>query len=251
MSVLVVVAHPDDEVLGFAGVIASTVRAARRVKVAIVTNGDAWHGPEVGRRRQAESRAGLELLGVADDDVRFLGYPDSALDRLPRFRARRTLQRDLRSLIGGAEEVYTHLQFDGHPDHAALARFVLAAVSPGTSVWGTLMHPPGAGECLELSASRWPGPAGAPAARFLPAAEVEAPPSPACAAEPDATSWGPLGPPHELREVPPEMQAADEAANLKWRAIACHESQVEVSPVSAGYLRAFVRRHEFLWRLAP
>jgi hypothetical protein len=60
-----------------------------------------------------------------------------------------------------------------------------------------------------------------------------------------------LGAPHELREVPPEMQAEDEAANLKWRAIACHASQVEASEVSAGYLRAFVRRHEHLWRLAP
>jgi hypothetical protein len=47
------------------------------------------------------------------------------------------------------------------------------------------------------------------------------------------------------------MQRAEEASNLKWRAIACHASQVEVSPVSAGYLRAFVRRHEFFWRLEP
>ena len=47
------------------------------------------------------------------------------------------------------------------------------------------------------------------------------------------------------------MQVADEAANLKWRAIACHASQVEASSVSAGYLRAFVRRHEFFWWLAP
>ena len=45
------------------------------------------------------------------------------------------------------------------------------------------------------------------------------------------------------------MQVEDEASNLKWRAIACHASQVELGPVSAGYLRAFVRRHEFFWRL--
>ena len=149
----------------------------------------------------------------------------------------------------GADEVYTHVPFDGHPDHAALAPLVVEAAPPDAAVWGTLMHPPGAGSCMELSAGRWPAPAGEPGTRFLPAAEVEAPPSPACAPEPEATSWGPLGPPHELREVPADMQVADEASNLKWRAIACHVSQLEHGPVSAGYLRAFVRRHEFFWRL--
>jgi hypothetical protein len=52
-------------------------------------------------------------------------------------------------------------------------------------------------------------------------------------------------------EVPEDMQATDEGANVKWRAIACHASQVDVSPVSAGYLRGFVRREELFWRLAP
>jgi LmbE family N-acetylglucosaminyl deacetylase len=37
--VLVVVAHPDDEALGFAGVIKSAITAGRPVYVAVVTNG--------------------------------------------------------------------------------------------------------------------------------------------------------------------------------------------------------------------
>jgi LmbE family N-acetylglucosaminyl deacetylase len=248
MSLLVVVAHPDDEVLGFAGVIAAAVAGERELTIAIVTNGDAWHGREHGLRRQRESLAGLALLGVRGRCVRFLGQPDNGLGGLGWLRRKR-LVRELRRLAAGADEIYTHVPFDGHPDHAALAGLVLeAAAAP---VWGTLMHPPGAGSCLELSAGRWPAPAGEPHERFLPAAEIEAPPSPACAPDPAETSWGPLGPPHELREVPPDMQAPDEAGNLKWRAIACHASQVEASLVSAGYLRAFVRRHEFFWRLAP
>jgi hypothetical protein len=50
--------------------------------------------------------------------------------------------------------------------------------------------------------------------------------------------------------VPEDMRRPDEATNLKWQAIACHESQVELGGVSAGYLRGFVRSHEFFWRLA-
>jgi LmbE family N-acetylglucosaminyl deacetylase len=277
-QLLVVVAHPDDEAIGMAGVIAAACRDGRRVVVAIATNGNAWESREHGLRRDGESVAGLELLGVPREDIVFLGYPDGTLERLPRLRAKRTyalaggggddgdfrfvrtgrharrtareLGRDIATLVQDAGEVYTHVPFDGHEDHAAVARLVLAAAPPGIAVWGTLIHPPGAGECLELSASRWPAPPGEPPQRFLPESDVEPPPSPACAENPAARSWGPLGPPDALVEVPAEMQRADEAANLKWQAIACHESQLELGPVSAGYLRAFVRRHEFFWRLA-
>jgi LmbE family N-acetylglucosaminyl deacetylase len=270
---LVLVAHPDDEVLGMAGVIARAVREGGPLTVAIATNGNAWGSREDGLRRDAESVAGLELLGVAREDVVFLGYPDGSLGRLPRFRAgetyalngehrflrtgrharrtRRNFARDVADLLGGAEVVYTHVPFDGHGDHVAVAEQVLAAAGAGTEVLGTLMHPPGAGACLELSASRWPGPAGDPAARFRPGEELEPPPSPACAERPTERSWGPLGPPQVLIEVPEDMQSDDEAANLKWRAIACHESQTGLGPVSAGYMRGFVRPHEFFWRLAP
>jgi LmbE family N-acetylglucosaminyl deacetylase len=247
--VLVVVAHPDDEAIGMAGVIAAARRDGRRVVVAIVTDGNAWQDREYGLRRRAESLAGLALLGVTPDDVVFLGYV--TLEGLPRFgrRTRRGLARAIVRITSGATHVYTHVPFDGHADHAEVARQVLAA-APGATVWGTLMHPPGAGSCLELSASRWPPPPGEPRARFRPAADPEPPPSPACAEHPEATSWGPLGPPDALVEVPEDMQRPDEETNLKWRAIACHESQVELGDVSAGYLRGFVRRHEFFWRLA-
>ncbi|HEU5213342.1 MAG TPA: PIG-L family deacetylase [Gaiellaceae bacterium] len=268
---LVLVAHPDDEVLGMAGVIARAVREGLSPTVAIATNGNAWGSREDGLRRDAESVAGLALLGVPREQVVFLGYPDGWLGRLPRFRAgqtyalggeyrflrtgrharrtRRNFARDVRDLVAGASVVYTHVPFDGHGDHVAVAKQVIDAAGSRTEVYGTLMHPPGAGECLELSASRWPGPAGDPAARFRPAEELEPPPSPACAEHPPGRSWGPFGPPHVLLEVPDDMRVADEAVNLKWRAIACHESQVGLGPVSAGYMRGFVRQHEVFWRL--
>jgi LmbE family N-acetylglucosaminyl deacetylase len=157
-------------------------------------------------------------------------------------------------------DVYTHVDFDGHPDHAEVFRQVTAAIARsrrGAVLHATLIHPQGTGDCMALSADRWPNPPlrdNDPFARFTPALDVTAPPVPPCGIRADGTSWGPLGPPDELVEVPPEMQVADPDRNLKWRAIARYASQVDCTRrddgsyhASCGYTRAFVKRHEFFW----
>jgi LmbE family N-acetylglucosaminyl deacetylase len=156
-------------------------------------------------------------------------------------------------------DVYTHADFDGHPDHDEVSRQVAAALAHsrrGAVLHTTLIHPLGTGDCMPLSAERWPNPPLSdddPFARFTPALEVTAPPPP-CAIRPEGASWGPLGPPDELMEVPPEMQVAEADRNLKWRAIARYASQVDCRQrddggyhASCGYMRAFVKRHEFFW----
>jgi hypothetical protein len=67
--------------------------------------------------------------------------------------------------------------------------------------------------------------------------------------------WGPAGPPDEFVEVPESMRDPDPRRNLKWRVIERYESQIDCEPdrsgrfpPSCGYLRAFVKRHEFFWR---
>ena len=256
-----------------AGVIARAVREGRPLTVVIATNGDAWGSREDGLRRGAESVAGLELLGVPREHVVFLGYPDGSLGRLPRFRAgetyaldgeyrflrtgrharrtRRNFARDVSDLVAAAEVVYTHVPFDGHGGPRRRRRAGARGGAPGHRGARHADAPARRGRVLELSASRWPGPAGDPAARFRPGEELEPPPSPACAEHPAERTWGPLGPPQVRIAVPARCGRTDEAANLKWRAIACHESQVGLGPVSAGYMRAFVRRQEFFWRLTP
>jgi LmbE family N-acetylglucosaminyl deacetylase len=157
-------------------------------------------------------------------------------------------------------DVYTHVGFDGHPDHAEVSRQVAAALARsqrGAVLHTTLIHPQGTGGCLALSAGRWPNPSlgdDAPFARFTPALDVTPPPLPPCAIRGEDASWGPLGPPDELVEVPPEMQTAEPDRNLKWLAIARYASQVDCTrrddggyPASCGYMRAFVKRHEFFW----
>ncbi|MCS6950646.1 MAG: PIG-L family deacetylase [bacterium] len=93
--VVVFAPHPDDEVLGCAGVIQQAVQAGAQVWVVYMTNGDGFRlaverqyrqsspTPEqyirFGELRQQEARRAMRLLGLADWRVIFLGYPDRGL----------------------------------------------------------------------------------------------------------------------------------------------------------------------------
>jgi LmbE family N-acetylglucosaminyl deacetylase len=166
---------------------------------------------------------------------------------------------DLVLALARPTDVYTHAVFDGHPDHAEVFRQVDAALGRARfagTLHTTLIHPDGTATCMGPSAEQWPNPAlagGDPFARFTPALDVIAPPIPPCFAESTGSDWGPDGAPDELVEVPEAMQRADPAENLKWQVIARYVSQVDCAQrergyhASCGYMRAFVKRHEFFW----
>lgn len=89
--------HPDDEALGCAGMIYNQLKKGRKVKVVVLTNGDAdrdsWEmlrdsKPgykdmiEHGRTRQKETISAMNLLGLSEEDILFLGYPDQGLKEI-------------------------------------------------------------------------------------------------------------------------------------------------------------------------
>src|SRR5256885_2925884 len=78
--VLVIAAHPDDEVLGCGGTVALHVRAGDEVHTAIACEGESLrYGPEGVGQAEHMCRA-ARTLGVRD--VRMLGFPDQRLDTL-------------------------------------------------------------------------------------------------------------------------------------------------------------------------
>lgn len=81
VDLLVIAPHPDDEVLLAAGMLVQAIKDGQRVAVVVVTNGDLTCERN-GYQRQAETIAALTLLGVKEEDVHFLGYPDGAVDQL-------------------------------------------------------------------------------------------------------------------------------------------------------------------------
>ncbi len=133
-SLLFVFAHPDDESYGVAGTIARYSADRRtRVAVATMTRGEASRhleslgitGEELGRRREAEVKAAVRVLGC-DEHYQF-GYPDSAMRHVDP----RDVEADVRELIRkvDADVVVTFdiTGISGHPDHHAVASAVTRA----------------------------------------------------------------------------------------------------------------------------
>ncbi|MEO6598346.1 MAG: PIG-L family deacetylase [Polyangiaceae bacterium] len=80
-GLVVVAPHPDDEALIAGGSLARAVANGEPVAVLILTSGD-YDCRSAASQRQAESVAGLAALGVKEDQIFFLGYPDGYLSRL-------------------------------------------------------------------------------------------------------------------------------------------------------------------------
>lgn len=135
--VLVVAAHPDDADIGCGGAMARLAAEGRRVAVAVVTDGsEGGEDPAVPDealrdRREAEQRAALAELGVAD--VEFLRFPDGRLEPTLAVRCALTrLIRRYRPATVFAHDPTAHL-FEGyinHPDHRAAGVATLDAIFP-------------------------------------------------------------------------------------------------------------------------
>lgn len=117
--------HQDDEI-GILHMIDECMKSRRPLLVAYVTNG-AWRSASAATRN-AESKAVLSRLGLADDCIWFLGDEDGVADQGLRFRLEQTLSRLLARLTAGSEitAIYTPAWEGGHVDHDACALLAVA-----------------------------------------------------------------------------------------------------------------------------
>lgn len=128
-SILVVAAHPDDEVLGCGGTIARHVADGNEVHVLILGEGvmsrPAASRAELEPHRAAARRAN-EILGV--QTLTLHDYPDNRLDSVDRLDVTQFVESHVRKHAPAI--VYTHHWADLNHDHTRSSECVVTACRP-------------------------------------------------------------------------------------------------------------------------
>jgi len=124
--ILVIAAHPDDEILGCGGTVALHAKAGDAVTAVIVCEGESLrYGPN-GVGQADHMRRAADALGVAD--VRPLGFADQRLDTLALTDIITPLERIVREVR--PQIVYCQYGGDANLDHAIVFKAQLVATRP-------------------------------------------------------------------------------------------------------------------------
>jgi LmbE family N-acetylglucosaminyl deacetylase len=146
MNILVIAAHPDDEVLGMGGTIKKLTKTGNHVKIVIMATGIAARrstnfqnnpdykinkkNSEVIEKQIAEirrqSKKSSKILGV--NDIEFLDFPDNEMDKISRLE----IVKKIEFLIDDfkPDVVYTHSQNDINIDHRLVYESTIIATRP-------------------------------------------------------------------------------------------------------------------------
>ena len=131
-KVLVIVAHPDDEVLGMGGTIAKLAKNGCVVDVMIVTDGsssqyrDSDHLAEIIEAKKKETSNCADILGVRD--IYYGELPDMKLDTIPHISINQAIEEVIEKVQ--PDTVFTHFWGDVNSDHQNVYKSTLVTVRP-------------------------------------------------------------------------------------------------------------------------
>jgi len=160
--IVVLAAHPDDEVLGVGGLLARLAQRGCDLLLVSATDGESSHPDspsitpeELAERRTTELDDALAVLGHAASERLQLHLPDGGLAG-----HERELADHLAGHLAGARLLLAPWRGDGHPDHEAAGRAAAAAVREQAAVHaavGTASSPTALWE-YPVWAWHWAGP---------------------------------------------------------------------------------------------
>lgn len=132
--VLIVVAHPDDEVLGVGGTAALFAQKGRDVRVLILAEGATSRDPVRDTNKHQKALTSLQKNAIDAADIlgvcapQFCGYPDNRLDSVELLDVIKAVERVVEE--HQPTTVLTHHQSDLNIDHRIAFEAVLTACRP-------------------------------------------------------------------------------------------------------------------------
>lgn len=130
--VLVIVAHPDDEVLGVGGTIAKLASQGVECHLLIVTDGsssqyrDSDHLHEIIEAKKLETKGCADLLGFKS--IHYGELPDMKLDKTPHIAINQVIEKVIDQIQ--PDTVFTHFWGDVNRDHQEVYKSTLVAARP-------------------------------------------------------------------------------------------------------------------------
>lgn len=133
MNVLVIAAHPDDEVLGCGGTVARLAAEGAAVSILILATGltsrlgfDPVRDADLLRVHHARAHLAAEKMGALQ--VTFGGFPDQRMDTVPLLEITQAIEREIARVQPGL--VFTQHGGDLNQDHVITFRATLTATRP-------------------------------------------------------------------------------------------------------------------------
>lgn len=131
-NILVIVAHPDDEVLGMGGTIAKLSSQGKQVHLLIVTDGsasqyrDAENLQEIIDSKKKETKNAADLLGIKS--ITYGNLPDMKLDVTAHIDVNAVIEKAIDTVK--PDTVFTHFWGDVNLDHRCVYHSTMVAVRP-------------------------------------------------------------------------------------------------------------------------
>lgn len=270
-KILVIAPHPDDDILTSSGVIYNAVNRGEPVRIVYMTNGDLT-GVSTGYTREGEAVNAEAYLGMAENNLYFLGYPDGFLDYLYtscthstdtcsqssqtvtyanrglgstdyhnyRFGSHANynsynMVKDLTDIISSfkPDHIFTYSFFDLHPDHST-TYLLLQDVLTAVTASDPAYNPTIHKTNLQInSADTWP-------ASYDPQAYYTAVPN-------LSSITGLLWNDRESLDVPLEMQSTPFMKNRKFLALFSHKTQLG----NINIYLLYIHKDEIFWTESP
>ena len=135
-KILVIAAHPDDDILGCGGTLSKMSRTGSKIRVIFIAEGTTCRyrtravtkeiKAEI-HKRESYARKALSIIGI--DDFCFHNLPCGRLDQFPILEINKLIEKEIK--LFSPDTIMTHSNIDANSDHRRIHESVIMATRPG------------------------------------------------------------------------------------------------------------------------